>query len=377
MNIDTLTIILGGIALLLSIISPLCSSFFCKPAVIKANTPNALPPISVVIAAHDNARELERNLPKILEQQYDAPFEVIVVDESSADDTDDVLTLLKNKYNNLYTTFIPASSHYLSRRKLALTLGVKAAHNEWVVITDACCSPVSKAWLTEIGSRCTDNTDMVLGHTRYAHNTPMFYRFYRTRAQCYAMRTAQRGWAYRLGGHNLALRKSIFMAKNGFLHNLQFLRGEYDFITNEYATPGRVATALTEDAVVIQERPSRKEWINSQLYDLSTCRHLSRSRSQHVLRAFDTAMFHLSTTVHLCLIIASALSSHWILLAIAVFCLILAYIMRALIANRAIQALGEDIPTALIPLMELRVAIHEAQMRIRYRCADKYDFIRR
>ena len=40
------------------------------------------------------------------------------------------LKQLKNDYPQLYTTYIPASSHYVSRRKLALTVGMKAAKSE-------------------------------------------------------------------------------------------------------------------------------------------------------------------------------------------------------------------------------------------------------
>lgn len=81
-------------------------------------TTSALPFVSIVLAVHDNAYELEERLPQLLEQQYRGKWEVIIVDESSTDDTQDVLTRAKAKYPRLYTTFIPESSHYISRRKL-------------------------------------------------------------------------------------------------------------------------------------------------------------------------------------------------------------------------------------------------------------------
>lgn len=46
--------------------------------------------ISVIIATHNQADALRRNLPRILEQEYER-FEVIVVNDASTDDTEDVL----------------------------------------------------------------------------------------------------------------------------------------------------------------------------------------------------------------------------------------------------------------------------------------------
>ena len=70
------------------------------------------PPLSVIIVAKDAADELQENLPFILEQDY-PEFEVIVIYDRSADDCDDTLKLLEDKYPNLYHTFIPDSACYI------------------------------------------------------------------------------------------------------------------------------------------------------------------------------------------------------------------------------------------------------------------------
>ena len=95
------------------------------------------PKISVIIAVQDRAQELEQNLPLFLTQQGEVEFEVIVVNDSSTDDTTNVLKRMKAEYPHLYTTFLPSSKvPYPSRLRLALTIGAKAAHGEWIVLAD-------------------------------------------------------------------------------------------------------------------------------------------------------------------------------------------------------------------------------------------------
>ena len=84
---------------------------------------------SVIMTVFDNGSELEQHLPAFLTQQYEPGYEVIVVDESSTNNTDDVLKLMKQQYPHLYSTFLPKPDVHRNRKRLALTIGVKAAKN--------------------------------------------------------------------------------------------------------------------------------------------------------------------------------------------------------------------------------------------------------
>ena len=89
---------------------------------------------SVIMPVCDQAVELEQNLPACLTQEYELGYEVIVVDENSTDNTEDVLKLLKQDYPHLYSTFLPKPHMQTLRRKNALNIGSKAAKNEWIII---------------------------------------------------------------------------------------------------------------------------------------------------------------------------------------------------------------------------------------------------
>ena len=105
-------------------------------------------PISIVMTVHDQADLLEQNLPAFLTLPYDGQYEVIVVDNMSTDDTPDLLKRMKAEHPRLYTTFLPSSVIVNpSRKRLALSVGAKAAHHDYIVLADIRRTPVNAEWL--------------------------------------------------------------------------------------------------------------------------------------------------------------------------------------------------------------------------------------
>ncbi len=116
------------------------------------------------MTAYDQAYELKENLPVFLSQQYEPGYEVVVVDESSTDETADLLKLLKNDYPNLYTTFLPKSEGYALSKKQAYNIGVKAAKNDWLIFANANHPPVGDDVLQAISDSIDTTADLTLGY---------------------------------------------------------------------------------------------------------------------------------------------------------------------------------------------------------------------
>ena len=123
--------------------------------------------ISVVIVVHDQADTLERNLPQFLTVASASQGEVIVVDDSSTDDTPDVLKLLKESNAHLYTTFLPKSVPNKSRLQLALNIGVKAALSNRLVFADITRPPLVTEWLSGLSDGAVTAV-----YCRLKHGTP-------------------------------------------------------------------------------------------------------------------------------------------------------------------------------------------------------------
>lgn len=123
--------------------------------------------ISVVIVVHDQAEALEHNLPQFLTVASASQGEVIVVDDSSTDNTPDVLKLFKEGNPQLYTTFLPKSVPNKSRLQLALNIGAKAALSSRIVFADITRPPLVNEWLTGLA----EGTVTVV-YCRLKHGTP-------------------------------------------------------------------------------------------------------------------------------------------------------------------------------------------------------------
>ena len=212
------------------------------------------PGLSVIITASNQEEALAKHLPRILEQDY-PDFEVIVVDDNSTDDTRELLERLAQQYPHLYSTFTSDSIRYISHKKLALTLGIKAAKKEWVVFTDANCYPTSPQWLARLASNCTDEVDVVLGYSNYEQKKGfgnLCYMYDTLLQQVRMMGMTLLGGGHMGIGRNMAYRRELFFTHKGYSRHLDLERGEDDLFINEHVPASRI-TADIKDHLLSEE----------------------------------------------------------------------------------------------------------------------------
>lgn len=198
-----------------------------------------LPPVSIIVDACTETGQLTRFLPLVLAQEY-PEFEVVVVANSEAEATGDALSALKVEFPNLHITFAPRGTRTLSRKKLALMIGIKAARHDIVLTTCANCRVTSERWLATMMRNFTPEVDIVLGYSHYRyHRDKRWGRRMRvfdtvsTGAQW--LLSAVHGHPYRGVTENLAYRKRLFFEHSGFAHSMQLLWGEDDVFLSEIA----------------------------------------------------------------------------------------------------------------------------------------------
>ena len=332
------------------------------------NTSYSSEPISIVIAVHDQGAAITRNLPLLFSQHYEPGYEVIVVDESSTDDTPDVLKQLKAEHENLYTTYIPESSHYLSRRKLAITLGIKAAKNKWVVLMEIDCHPTSDNWLEALASELNDEYDAICPFTSYTDDTPSYY-LYRRMENWY--RQGHR--PYRHDGACIVIRKQAFMERNGFLKNLRFLRGEYDFLANESANACKLSQPET---ILVQDCPLPKEWNKEQICYIETRKHLQRTLLPRIKHVIGLSTLHLTTLAAIAVGVWAAMEQQWLWLGGAAAVLLLLWLVRLILDIRRTKLLGIRIGWWKLTVFDYRTIWTNLWIWIHYLTSASSSYIR-
>lgn len=208
------------------------------PSAGKANASDQPEPVSVIIAARNEAANLEKNLPRILSQDY-PDFEVIVANDCSYDRTEDVLKALQREYPRLRIVSIPENDKYRHGKKFALTMGIKAAVNETLLFTDADCYPLSPAWIRTMQAGYDGaDTEIVLGTSPYEKLGGFLNAFIRYETFLTALNYlsfALSGMPYMGVGRNLSYKKSLFFKHKGFASHLHLKSGDDDLFVNQAA----------------------------------------------------------------------------------------------------------------------------------------------
>ncbi|MDP4208493.1 MAG: glycosyltransferase [Bacteroidota bacterium] len=194
-------------------------------------------PVSIILCARNDAEYLTANLPLFLEQDY-PNYEVIVVNDCSDDDTEDVLEKFRDQYSNLRSTQIKQDEKFTHGKKLALTIGIKAAKNEWLLLTDPNCKPADKHWLATMQRNFVNPNEVILGYGGFEKKKGLVNKFIRFDAFFTAIQYfsfALIGLPFMGVGRNLSYRKSLFLRNKGFASHAQILPGDDNLFVSEVA----------------------------------------------------------------------------------------------------------------------------------------------
>lgn len=300
------------------------------------------PPVSVIICARDESENLHRNLHSVLEQDY-PQFEVIVINDGDTGESEDFLTLQEEKYPHLYHSFIPASSRYISRKKLAVTLGIKASKYDWLVFTEANCQPQSDQWLRLMARNFTSRTQVVLGYSGYERGKGWLHKRVSFDNLFTSMRYlgfALAGSPYMGIGRNLAYRKELFYEQKGFSAHLNLQRGDDDLFINHVATPENTRVETDVNAIVRSQPVFRaKDWREEKIGYASTARFYRGP--QRWLAGFETFSRLSFYGTWIAALVIGILHFHWLVAGIAFFSWMLRYTMQAIIINKTAKDLND------------------------------------
>ena len=244
------------------------------------------PPVSVIIAAKNEAEHLSKVLQRIIDQNY-PNYEVIIINDHSTDDTVTIAREFERSHE-----LVRVFDNDGDGKKSAIKTGIHQAKNELLLFTDADCQPVSDHWIGEM-TRCFDqNTSIVLGYSPYKFKkrpVNLLQQYETLLTACLYISAARFHRPYMAVGRNLAYRRSLFMASDQFESHLDLLSGDDDLFVQQMGTRNNTKVCLSPRSFVRSEPTDGLQELFKQKR-----RHISTAGSYQREHQFLLALFHLA-----------------------------------------------------------------------------------
>ena len=331
------------------------SFFFARLAFYKAKpkTTSRTHAVSVIICARDEAANLAKNLPGALVQDYDTTHEVIVVNDNSYDESRYLLEEIKKEFKQLHVLELTQEAKGIPGKKFPLSMGIKTAKYEILLLTDADCVPASEHWITSMQNVYDDDTEIVLGYGAYHKKSSLLNKLIRWETFHSAlqyMSYALAGIPYMGVGRNLSYKKIIFFRHKGFSAHNHLPGGDDDLFINMAATKTNTKINLDKDSFTLSSPASSwSQWRKQK------SRHYTTSKYYRPLHKFLLGFYSLSQFLFYPTVIASAIYFCWELTLI-IFGVQL--IWQAIIYSKTMKKLGEKDLFPMFLLFEIWMFIY-------------------
>ncbi len=298
--------------------------------------------VSVIVCARDEAENLSLNLPGILVQDYKTTHEVIVVNDNSYDESKYLLEALQKEFRQLKIVELTQEAKMIPGKKFPLSIGIKSANHEILLLTDADCVPASEQWINKMQNSYDENTEIILGYGAYHKKKGLLNKFIRWETYFSAlqyMSYSLAGLPYMGVGRNLSYKKNVFFRQKGFSAHNKLAGGDDDLFINRAATAKNTRISTDPDTFTLSNPPlTWAQWRKQK------ARHYTTSKYYKPIHKFLLALFAFTQFSFYPLLIVTAIFYSWQLaLAIGGFRLLL----QLFIYTKTLKSFGEK---DLIPL---------------------------
>ena len=281
---------------------------FAKP---QTSTPKRVP-ISVIVCAKNEEENVKNFIPLLAQQNY-TDYEIVLIDDASSDETLDVFEAFEKQYSNVRLVKVENNEAFWGNKKFALTLGIKAAKNEYLLFTDADCYPKTSEWIKEMSAQFTKEKTIVLGYGAYEKIKNSFLnkiiRFETLMTATQYFSWAKLGKPYMGVGRNMAYKREEFFKTNGFIEHMKIRSGDDDLFINEASNSKNTAICYTTDSFTFSKpKTTFKEWFTQKR------RHVATATYYKSFDRIQLAIFYCSQLLFILLpIVLLAFQFQWII----------------------------------------------------------------
>ncbi len=336
----------GGILFIFYLLISFAFHFYKHSVSEKSDTGEG---VSVIICANNELDNLQSNLQHFLKQDYPG-FEVVIVDDRSSDGTYDFLYELKQKEKRLNLVRIDDTPHHINSKKYAITLGIRAAKNDIVLLSDADCRPAGNQWIRGMAAPFSKSRiQIVLGYSQYMRRKGLlnaFIRFDTLWTGLQYLGLALLGKPYMGVGRNLAYRKALFLGNRGFGRHQHLTGGDDDLFVQEHARRRNTAVVISPETLV-HSRP-KESW---KAFNIQKHRHLATGKQYKKSIRTLLGIIFLSKVLTVFLFIPVILSGIYLPVAAAIPIITCFMFLAAILLLK--KRTGEDTPVWYYPGLDI------------------------
>lgn len=310
-------------------------------------------PVSVVICARDEAENLSRNLPGSLLQTYKYTHEIIVVNDNSYDETKYLLEELRKSFPQLHIVDLTQEAKMIPGKKFPLSIGIKTAKYEVILLTDADCIPTTETWIEKMQDAYDEDIEIVLGYGPYSKRKGLLNKLIRWETFHSALQYlsyAKAGIPYMGVGRNLSYKKSVFFRQKGFSSHNHIPGGDDDLFINKVANAKNTTIQIDPDSFTISKPSSTwSQWRQQKM------RHYTTGKFYKPVHKFFLGTYALSHFLFFPLLIVSAIFFDW---RIALGIYVLRLILQLIIVSKTMKKLDEKDLIRWIPVLDIWMFIY-------------------
>ncbi|MBK7630612.1 MAG: glycosyltransferase [Ignavibacteriales bacterium] len=220
-------------------------------------TTTTKPKLSLVIAAKNEETNINSLIDSIEQLNYPKEnLEIIIVDDSSTDKTTELIqSKIKDK---IHFKLITANNKTILGKKGALAIGIEAAQNNFIAITDADCVPKAY-WLNAIAGKLDEGFDFVFSVAPIESGKTLVEKisaFENLRNTYLTIAAVGLNIPYSAAARSFAFRKTSFNRIGGYSNTTETISGDDDLLLREAVKNKMlIGTIIEPDAFVFSAAP--------------------------------------------------------------------------------------------------------------------------
>lgn len=304
--------------------------------------------VSVIICARNEENNIIKNLEKILKQDY-PKFEVIVVLDQTADDSVHIVREFQKTYPHLKYIELERNQHRKFGKKVPLTVGIKGAAYEKLLMIDADCHPATDQWIKFMMSGYAEGKQIVVGYGPYTRFKGLLNKFIRFDTAAIAINYlsfAKNKRPYMAVGRNMGYEKQLWFDIDGFKKHYHIQSGDDDLFMQDAAKGSNVAIEMRPESWVYSyPKTSWKSWVKQKQ------RHYTTASKYRLINKVFLGIFPMSMILMLVSFFILIFSFEWWLFVLSL--LLFRCVMYWLIDGLLLKRFGQKDLIILYPFLEI------------------------